>query len=194
MWNGWSFKPVINPQQDLSDEESYHSPDEADQFVSPRRPPQSPGASPRALLRPDPPAVEEVLERAGSRLRSLPRVNYAPPNQRQRQQPPPQVPAMPEIVPFETEDGVDEAGALREACARVEKVVWDFSDLAFVFSQLEIKMASSGVKKNFTKFQVLSSCLPQKVITQVKKLLRKNEAEFPEKNAYKLLLFKPCNY
>ena len=76
---------------------------------------------------------------------------------------------------------------MREACARVEKVAWDFCDLAFVFGQLEIKMASSGVKKNFTKFQVLSSCLPQKVILQVKKLLRKNEAEFPEKNAYKLL-------
>ena len=93
---------------------------------------------------------------------------------------------MPEIVPFESEDGANEAGAMREACARVEKVAWDFCDLAFVFGQLEIKMASSGVKKNFTKFQVLLSCLPQKVILQVKKLLRKNKAEFPEKNAYKL--------
>ena len=91
------------------------------------------------------------------------------------------------IVPFDTEDGVDEAGAMREACARVEKVEWDMTDLLFVFTQLETKMASSGVKKQFTKFQVTSGVLPKQILGQVKAMVRRNEAEFPGKNAYKLL-------
>ena len=59
-----------------------------------------------------------------------------------------------QITPFEVEDGVDEAGAHKEACNRVEKVKWDKNDLLFMFSQIERKMAAAGVKKNFTKFQV----------------------------------------
>ena len=92
-----------------------------------------------------------------------------------------------EIIPFDTEDGADEAGAMREACARVEKVEWDMTDLLFVFTQLETKMASSGVKKQFTKFQVVSGVLPKRILDQVKSMVRRNEAEFPNKDAYKLL-------
>ena len=92
-----------------------------------------------------------------------------------------------DIIPFDTEDGVDEAGAMREACARVEKIEWDMTDLLFVFTQLETKMASSGVKKQFTKFQVVSGVLPKRILDQVKSMVRRNEAEFPNKDAYKLL-------
>ena len=94
---------------------------------------------------------------------------------------------MPPIVSFESEDGADEAGAHKEACSRVEKVNWDKNDLLFTFSQIERKMAAAGVKKNFTKFQVLSEILPKEVADEVKPLLRKDEADFPDKNAYKQL-------
>ena len=76
MWRGWAF-PVIN-QVESSDNESFNSVESAaaddgvEQLVSPRRPPQSPSASPRALLLPDPLPVEEVLSSASNRLSELP--------------------------------------------------------------------------------------------------------------------------
>ena len=56
-----------------------------------------------------------------------------------------------------------------------------------VVGQIEIKMAAAGVKKQFTKFQVLSSIIPTHVINQVKKYLRKSETDFPNKDSYKQL-------
>ena len=44
-----------------------HSP-----LTSPRRPHQSPSISPRALLQPDPPPVDQVLEEAQQHLQNLP--------------------------------------------------------------------------------------------------------------------------
>ena len=54
-------------------------------------------------------------------------------------------------------------------------------------NRVETRMGSAGVKKNFTKFQILSEILPTKVQEEVKSLLIKGEADFPDKNAYKLL-------
>ena len=49
-------------------------------------------------------------------------------------------------------------------------------------------MAAVGVRKNFTKFQVLADVVPQKVIKEVKPLLRKKETDFaPANDAYKRL-------
>ena len=45
-------------------------------------------------------------------------------------------------------------------------------------------MQAVGVKKQFTKLQVLSTILPKKVTDQVKPLLRKKETDFPNKDAY----------
>ena len=186
MWRNWSWNPVINPAQSEDSFESVESsadPD-PDELVSPRRPPQSPSVSPRALLVPEPPPVEEVLAGVDRQLRAQNRDRV-----RALQEAAAAGANMPEpaIVPFQDEDGVDENGALREACARVEKVAWDENDLHFTFTQIETKMASSGVKKQFTKFQVLTEALPKVVINECKDLLRRNEAEFPDKNAYKLL-------
>ena len=168
-------------------------------LVSPRRPHQSPTASPAALLVPDPPPTLEVLEAAGRSLRNLPNNPHRQALQARQaaaaaaaaanaeaQAP---VVAMPDnvILAFEDEDGVDEAGALREACRNVEKVEWDDNDVAFFFSKVEIKMSAVGVKKQYTKFQVLSTVLPKKVEDQLKSLLIKTETDYPEKNAYKLL-------
>ena len=57
------WRNFLNPSNNISDEEDYQSTEEEDpnNLVSPRRPHQSPTASPRALLQPDPPPLEEVV-------------------------------------------------------------------------------------------------------------------------------------
>ena len=91
------------------------------------------------------------------------------------------------IVNFEDEDGNDNANAMQEACRNLQRLEFEESDLDFWFSQVEIKMGAVGVKKNFTKFQVLSSIIPKKVIEQCKPILRKRATDFPNKDAYKQL-------
>ena len=73
MWKNWNFNLPVNHISD-SEDDQYESPVEEDPnlLVSPRRPHQSPTASPRALLRPDPPPVEEVLAEVGQQLNELP--------------------------------------------------------------------------------------------------------------------------
>ena len=72
MWRGFNFINVLPAQS--SDEENYQSSEENDpnNLVSPRRPRQSPTASPRALLQPDPPPIDEVLEGVNRQLENLP--------------------------------------------------------------------------------------------------------------------------
>ena len=190
MWRNWL--PHVNQ---VSDEESYDSVVEEEEdlnaLVSPRRPPQSPSVSPRRLIAPDPPPVEEVLASAARSLRNLPNNPHreALLEQQRAAAAAAQAAIMPEqqIVAFEDENGVDENRALQEACRNVERVEWDDNDVAFFFAKVEIKMSAVGVKKQYTKFQVLSTTLPKKVEDQVKPLLIKTETQFPENNAYKIL-------
>ena len=193
MWRSWL--PVNQVPSD--DEEAYASVDEEEpveepgQLVSPRRPPQSPSASPRALLIPDPPSVEQVLGDARARLRDLPDRDR---HHRQREAVIAAAaaaaanPAMPDpVVDFEDENGEDVAGALKEALQSAVKLEWDDKDIPFFFQRLEIILEASGAKKQYTKFQVLSNILPKKVQDEVKSLLIKKATEFPHNNAYKLL-------
>ena len=103
--------------------------------------------------------------------------------------PPPtaNMPANPPIVNFEDEDGNDDAQALQNACRNLERFNWDPNNLKFTFQKLEIKMSAVGVKKQYTKFQVLSTVIPKAVEDEVQALLTCQEAEFPDKDAYKLL-------
>ena len=189
MWRNWI--PHVNQVEDSDASFGSVAEDEEDlnALVSPRRPPQSPSASPRVLLQPDPPSVPEVLEAVGRSLRNLPNNPHRQALQaRQAAAALPAQPIMPEvIVPFEDENGIDDNRALQEACRNVERVEWDENDVAFFFSKVEIKMSAVGVKKQYTKFQVLSTVLPKKVEDQVKPLLIKTEAQFPQQNAYKTL-------
>ena len=91
------------------------------------------------------------------------------------------------IVAFEDEDGTDDNRALQEARSALARFEWDENDIHFSFNKIEIEMAAVGVKKNYTKFQVLSTVIPKKIIDEVKPLLRRKETEFPNKNAYRLL-------
>ena len=97
------------------------------------------------------------------------------------------MPANPPIVNFDDEDGQDDASAMQEACRNLQRFAWDANDLKFTFQKLEIKMSAVGVKKQYTKFQVLSTVIPKAVEDEVKSMLCKQEAEYPDRNAYKLL-------
>ena len=88
---------------------------------------------------------------------------------------------------FEDENGEDDAKALQEGCRTLERFQWDEVDVLFSFSQVEIKMKAVGAKKQFTKMQILSTVIPKKYQEGVKKILRKQESEFAENNAYKIL-------
>ena len=54
---------------------------------------------------------------------------------------------------------------------------FDEQDLRFYFQQCELRMQEAGIKKNYTKFQVMVAILPKRVIDQIKPLLRKEETE-----------------
>ena len=88
---------------------------------------------------------------------------------------------------FDSEDGVDDENAMKEALVNLKNFEWLDDDLLFYFGQIEIKMSAAGVKKQFTKFQILATIIPRKVTEEVKPFLRKGEADYPQKNSYKLL-------
>ena len=89
---------------------------------------------------------------------------------------------------YEDENGVDDpTSAMQDACRTIKGYQWDRNDLDFYFNQIEIKMQSCGVKKQWTKFQVLTTVLPKHVTDEVKKFLRRKETDYPQNNAYKLL-------
>ena len=192
MWRNWV--PVVNPAQGEEDD-NYESPEEEldpGNLVSPNRPHQSPSASPRALLRPDPPPVEEVLAGVQQQLRNLPNRQQRADNRNAHRQAIEAAAiaaaAMPApVVNFEDENGVDDDGSMKDACSRVDKLNWDMNDLKFVFSTFEIRVKAAGVKKQYTKFQVLCNILPVQIQNEVKSMLIKQETEFPQNNAYKLL-------
>ena len=96
-------------------------------------------------------------------------------------------PALNMVVNFGDENGADSAGALKDGIQAVAKINWDDTDLKFVFKKLEISIAAAGAKKQYTKFQILSTILPKHIEDEVKSLLEMQETEFEENNAYKLL-------
>ena len=64
-------------------------------------------------------------------------------NPPENEEPPVEVPAVAAAMAnFDATDGTDDAGAMREACQRLEKVQWDPTDILFFFTQIESKMKS----------------------------------------------------
>ena len=88
------------------------------------------------------------------------------------------------MVDYDSENGTDTAGALQAACVNLKGYEFSALDLKFYFNQVEIRMQANGVKKQWTKFQVLSTILPVHVVEEVKKIMSKRESEFPENNSY----------
>ena len=91
------------------------------------------------------------------------------------------------MVTFEDENGNDTEGAMAAAMKSLERLQWSDDDVNFYFNRAETRMKIAGVKKNYTKFQILSEIIPTKVQNAVKSILRKEETDFPNKDGYKIL-------
>ena len=86
---------------------------------------------------------------------------------------------------YDAENGVDKADALSKAINGMKGLTaFDPNDIHFFFNQVEIKMQAHGVLKQFTKLQVLTTVLPQSVLSEIKPLLSKKESEFVNNDAY----------
>ena len=164
-WNRRNLAPVNYVESD-SEEDNYTSPPVSPGvLLSPRRPRQA-GSPVQPLANPD---IGAVLAEANQRLAGdIEQEEVVMAN-------------------FEDENGTDETGALGNGLRSLEKLEWDEKDLMFFFNRVETRMASAGVKKNFTKFQILSEILPSRVQNQVKGILRKTQTDFPNNDAYKVL-------
>ena len=191
MWRNWNpLNPPVN-EQSSEDENNYESPNGHDpsELVSPQRPHQSASASPRALLRPDPPPVGEVLQRVDRRLRELPTREQRVANRnahRQAQEAAEAAaaaaaaearrqPAATMAEPFDVQDGVD--GDKAQEYARGIRIEFNASDVKFWFSQLEGEMLMATVKSQWLKKTILQRNLPTKQKEDVKALLMLEQAE-----------------
>ena len=63
------------------------------------------------------------------------------------------------MVNYDSETAEDVGEALQAACRSLKGYEFEQSDLDFYFNQVELQMRTNGVKKNYTKFLVLSSIL-----------------------------------
>ena len=178
MWRNWNpLNPPINPAHSSDEEQgNYESADEND-LVSPNRPHQSPSASPRALLRPDPPPVGEALQEVAQQLRNLHPTRQERANNRNavrlaQEEAAAEAAAraaMPDIVDFDVEDGVD--GEKAQDHARSIKVNFNQADIRFWFSQIEDEMSMATIKSQWLKRSVLARNLPDKQKEDVKAYL-----------------------
>ena len=204
MWRNWNplNPPINNVSSGEEDQNNYESADDDPHLlVSPNRPHQSASASPRALLRPDPPPAEEVLREVSQQLRALPSREERVANRNAVREAaeaaaaaavvphrPEAEPAnMPPALPYdESSADNEEDSALPNAIRALKNLAWNTTDLKFYFNQAELKMRTHLVKKNYTKYLVLTSILPENVTEQLKNILRKSEAELGDK-PYKVL-------
>ena len=182
MWRNWNpLNPPINEQSSDEEQHNYESAgDDPENLVSPNRPHQSPSASPRALLRPDPPRVEEVLAEVGQQLRALPTREQRVANRNAvREAAEAAAAAAEEVVAdmaeFDAENGVD--GDKAQEHARSIKVEFSAADINFWFSELEGEMVIASVKSQWLKKTILQRNLPTRQKEDVKSLLTLTKAQ-----------------
>ena len=161
----------MNPRQEVPSESEES--EEENPLASPRRPHQSVNASPAALLQPDPPTVEETLAGASRELRQT--------EQRQlRQQRQEQPAAMPNVN-YDQQNLDDDEGAYQNA--RDCKLPFNKHDVKLWFSLVESKMQFAGLKKQWSKRQVLVQLIPPELHNDFKHYLQLQETEAGN-NAY----------
>ena len=194
--------PFINyfepPLEEEIEEEDFNFEDaegelDFNPLVSPRRPPQSPSASPRALLHPDPLPTEDVLLEVEQKLSDLP--TYEPvvedegvvfggpqvtgnladppaailPDDAQGQGQGHGQPAAPPQVNYDTQNTQD--GDRAADLARSIKIEFSPSDILFWFTLLEDEMLMASVGSQWLKKTVLQRNLPTRQKEDVKGFL-----------------------
>ena len=171
----------------LTDQESLRAP-RVQSFQSPRAPVDQ--DHPQFPLQPQPPSVQEVLTGAAERLVQVENLQADIADIEENLQ------AI--MVNFDEENGTDGTDALAKAINALKGYQWDMTDIEFTFNQVEIKMQTNGVKKQWSKLQALTTILPKVIIEDLKPLLRKKETEFAGNNSYLLAktkimkIFKPA--
>ena len=187
MWRNWN--PLNPPINNVSSEEEHNNYESADddpeQLVSPNRPHQSPTASPRALLRPDPPRVEEVLVEVQQQLSNLPpnrqqRLNNRNAVRRAQEEAEAQAAAeaaqaAAAMVNYDAEDKAD--GEKAQDLARSVKIEFDPNNIKFWFAQLEDEMEMASINRQWLKKSVLQRNLPNKIKEDVMGFLSLQKAE-----------------
>ena len=186
------MNPPINPanSSDEGEQNNFESADE-NELVSPNRPHQSPSASPRALLRPDPPPVEEVLQGVEQQLRDLPPRDQRAANRNAVRQARAAaeaaaeaaaaaaaaniMPNPPAVVDFDLKNGED--GDKAADLARSIKVEFNPHDIKFWFAELEDEMLVATIKSQYLKKSVLQRNLPVKQKEDVKAYLTLSKTE-----------------
>ena len=88
------------------------------------------------------------------------------------------------MVNYDEATGTDDAGALQKAVTSLQNKAFTECDLSFYFNQVELKMRTAGVKKNFTKLLVLTSIIPESVIEETKHILCMQESDFGDEMPY----------
>ena len=181
MWRNWNpLNPPIN-HQSSEEENGYESPQgnelDPNELVSPHRPHQSVSASPRALLRPDPPPVDQVLADVGQRLRELPdrQQRAANRNAVREAQAAAEAAEAASMVNYDTEDKAD--GEKAQDLARSIKVEFDPNNIKFWFAQLEDEMEMATINRQWLKKAVLQRNLPLKIKEDVMGFLQLQKAE-----------------
>ena len=85
-----------------------------------------------------------------------------------------EVVTMPPKVQYAAADGTDPDGIFKETAGL--KVEWEPQDVEFFFSQLEMLMQSAGVLSQWTKRVICQRQLPRSVYSELKDILRKDQA------------------
>lgn len=158
-------------EEDLETGLNFDSP-----LTSPGRPAQSPSVSPRALLIPDPPLTEEVLQEVQNKLADLPEevvveghvVGHPTAVKGVENVDDDLEPAV--MANFDEENGDDSATAMENL--RSVQCPFNKGDIVFWFSQLEDQLTLIGVKKQWTKKIALVRYLPPEIQNEVKSLLK----------------------
>ena len=176
MWRKWNINLPINQVPSDSDEDNYESPvdDDPSNLVSPRRPHQSASASPRALLRPDPPPVEEVLASVDRRLRVNPSRQERADN-RNAVRAAQEAATMPATNYDRATADADDEGAFGNA--RDVRLPFNKDNVKLWFSLIESKMQFAGLKRQWSKRQVLVQLIPPEYHSDFKNYLQMQEAE-----------------
>ena len=176
--------PPVNYIEDSEEEDLESGLNFDSPLTSPRRPHQSPSVSPRALLQPDPPPTEEVLEKVQDKLAAFPEevvvkteevvveghVVGHPTAEKGVENVDDEILEPVIMVDFDQENGEDSNTAMDNL--RTVLCPFNKGDIEFWFSQLEDQLTLIGVKKQWTKKIALVRFLPPDIQVEVKSLLK----------------------